>query len=239
MEQYKASREKEPTVKGPEKYTLWKRVKAVTEAAAFLALLAIMTTEKGQAQEQPNFSENKDRTEVLKERISGQEKKIIIEAGKNGQPGLCEQTDVKRLIYPSQESVTIGYNEAKEARWLFYENPDASMRFCDVGVDGLVDRVIVNHEQGTLSPKSNSAHNDLKTFVPMSALADEAKITVGLEPENVKVFEIVFENGIVVIRSVDFQSGEAIELSGDEAEQLSNSVQSAFSSALEQPDGDK
>ncbi|MFH1866700.1 MAG: hypothetical protein ABIJ81_01305 [Patescibacteria group bacterium] len=153
-----------------------------------------------------------------------------------GQQGRIERIPVRRWVSPDKKnSTTVGYSDEKssDAKWLIYEGNDASMRFFDNGADGSVDRIIIDNEARPHGSQQKSAENDLKTFSSINELADDASVEANLDPQDIKVYEISFENGQFVVRSVDFQSGDSSELTGPDAEELVSKVQNSFTNSME------
>ena len=140
---------------------------------------------------------------------------------------------------PDKEvSMTVGYSDDEsKAEWLTHENEDASMTYFDKDADGSVDRGVINKEDLKPGAPRKSLHNQFKIFDSMQNLANEADMLSGLKPENVKVYEISFENENFVIRAVDFKSGEASEFDGPDAAELAGKVQGAFTNSMEKVDG--
>lgn len=227
-----------PTQEIRKKPAIWKKFEKYSKIVALSALLLLPGIEPAFGQEKGETKDLKTKIEQLTEKASEHVKKVVVVMKEKGQAGKMNQTPVRRWMSPDKDiNATVGYSaDESKAQWLIHEGNNASMRFFDRGADGSVDRVIINRENPALGARQKAGFNDLKTFDSMQNLADEAGVTADLEPENVKVYEISLENGNYVIRTVDFQSGEASELSGAEAEELVSKVQGSYTSSVENLD---
>lgn len=217
------------------KSAIWNKVREYGKIVALSTLLSLPGIESAFAQDKGEKEDIKTKIEQLKEKAAGHVKDVIVVIKEKGQAGKMGQTPVRRWKSPDEKTVTtVGYSDDEgKAEWLIHEGNDASMRFFDKGADGSVDRVIINKSTPRLGPRQKAGFNDLKTFDSMQNLADEAGMTADLDPENVKVYEISFEDGNFIIKTVDFQSGEASELSGPDAAELAGKVQGSFTNSME------
>lgn len=235
MERFKSE---PPQAEVKKKSAIWKKFEKYGKIVALSTLLSLPGIESAFGQEKGEQTDIKTKIEQLKEKAAGHVKDIVVVVKEKGQAGKMGETPVRRWKTPDgKTATTVGYSaDETKAQWLIHEGNDASMRFFDKNADGSVDRVIINKENPALGARQKAGFNDLKTFDSMQNLADEAGITADLDPENVKVYEISFENGNFVIKTVDFQTGEASELSGPDAAEMAGKVQGSFTNTMESVD---
>lgn len=216
----------------------WKNVKEVGKVAGLLALLSLPIATEGFSSEKEKATDGKTKLEQLKEKAAGNIKDLSLKMLKKCQEGKMGQTSVRKWESPDKQTVsTVGYSgDGKTPQFIISESGDGTMRFFDDKADGSLDRVVVNKSNPKFGARQKRSENDLKTFDSLDNLAGEAEVTAGLEPEDVKVYEIMTKDGIVTFRSVDFNSGEATELSGPDAQSLATKVQSSYTSNIEQLD---
>lgn len=212
---------------GTEKSSWWQQTLHWAEIGALAALALFAGAETSGAQEsgQQNYAEQIQRDV---EKARNRERSIIEVVNAKGQEGKIGQIPIRRIILGDRTEVTIGYGENRRPIWLIEENPDASFRRMDYGVDGSIDRVVMNKSSNPKFAKNGS--NDLNSFVPLEQLAEQASTEADLLPEAVKVFEV--NHSDQRIRSVDFESGKSGELSGSEAERLIAKLQAGFAVKL-------
>ena len=224
-----------PEASGNEKPIAWKKLKGLG-GVIVLSLSAILSLpgEPALGQGEGEAKNAKASIEQSAERASEYIRNIIAAVKEKGQEGKMGRTPVRRLTFPSKDAtVTVGYTGDGNADWFIYERDNAAMRFLDKGVNGSVDRVIINKAIRNLGVQQKTAENDLNTLVSIEDLAHEAHIAAGLKPEEVKIYEISLGEKGSVIRMVDFQTGETSELSGPEADQLVNKVQDGYTSGVQ------
>lgn len=237
MEQFKPIKKEVKKISDKEKkYSAWKKIKNLTEVAALAVLLSIQGINSTLAQEQGEKKDIKAKIEQFKERAANSIETIILKIKENGQAGNFNETPVRRWVSPDKKtSIIIGYDEKNndKADWLIYEGKNSSMRLFDEGADGLVDRVVINNENTSYGDQQKSSENDLVTFNSIDNLAENAQVESSLDPQDMKVYEVNYENGEFVISSVDFQSGETAKLTGPDAEVLISKIQGLYTESLE------
>ena len=215
--------------KAEKKSVVWKKVEKYGKILALSALLSLPGIDSALAQDDSGEKKDlKTRIEQLKEKASGHVKNMITFVKEKGQSGKMGETPVKRWK-SSENVITVGFSEDEQkAEWMTRESNDGTYRYFDQGADGSLDRIIINKNEPELGAKQKSGFNDLKTFSTMQDLADEADVTAELSPEDVKVYQFIKDGEKHFIKIVDFQSGEAAELSGDDADELTAKAQGLF-----------
>lgn len=208
-----------------EKNGVWKKVQKYTEAAALVTLLSLVGTESATAQE-ADATQN----HLSIEQSANSVDRIARTLKEKGQSGTMGETQVRRWSAPDNSTVVVGYTPSGVVEFIIQESKDGSMRFYDSGGDGSLDRVVIN--KGNAGSHEKSDFNDLKTFSGIESLAREAQVSANLEPENVKVYETLMVGSDPVIRVVDFQTGEAYEMTGQDAASLNSTIQGKYSSIV-------
>jgi len=225
-----------------EKSSPWKTARKWVEVAALSTLMTTVGAETLKAQAISKEAEPQDtrkKIEALQKDTADKEKEVLLEVAEKGRkgvanPGTAAEHVIRELKTPDNETVRVGYDKSDtKAQWLIKENGDASMRFYDAGADGTLDRIIINNDDKE-KPAAKTQLNDFDTFGDIDALASEAKMLADMDPKQIKVYALSFENGEYVIRSVDKQTGEAGMLTGEGAEKMIEKVQGAFRNSLEQ-----
>lgn len=214
-----------PDIKGPSK---WKRLTKMAEMAGLAAILSFAAPESAPAQEGAVAPDSKDKMgEVMKlgkeavDKILG----LLETKGQEGVMGM--NAPIRRWVSPDQSRAKAGYGpDKKTVQWVAIETGDGKKCYIDFGGDGLVDRVVYE-EKGTLARRI--AENELKALSPMDNLAETAEAEADLDPQQVRVIDFSKTNdGQERLRSINYQTGEASELTGPEAEALLLKVQQGF-----------
>lgn len=217
------------------KSVVWNKIREYTKIATLSFFMSLPITESTLAQtKKVKKKDTKVKIEQLEKETSKYLKNIIPAIKKKGQPGkitgtMGKEIPLKRWQSLNGETVTtIGYSsDGNKAEWLIHEKNDGSVCYFDNNVDGKIDRAIINKNK-TSSPQQKSAFNNLKLFDSMQNLAEEANITADLKPENVKVYNVSFEDGGYVVKLVDFKSGKAYIIPGPEGAKMAGQIQTAF-----------
>ncbi len=218
------------------KSTVGKKLRQYKKIAALITLLSLTQLESAMAQETEPSDNNQEKITALAKKTGEHVKKIADNFKEVGQRGTIGKTKVRRVVNSAKETTTtVGYNnDETETKWLTHEVMGSSLRFFDDNADGSLDKIIINDENSKLGPAGKSLENDLQTFDDMSSLAENAEMIASLKPEKIKVYAFTFENENFLIRSVDFESGEAGELSGPEAEALTKKMQQMYTDEMEE-----
>jgi hypothetical protein len=218
------------------KPAVWKKFEKYGKILALSALLSLPGIDSALAQDQG--AEKKDlatKIEQLKEKAAASVKNMVTFVKDKGQQGKMGETPVSR--HKSAEGVvtTVGFSDDRsKAEWLTRESGDGTYRYFDQGADGSLDRIIINKEEAKLGGGQKAGFNDLKTFAEIDDLAAEADVTAELDPENVKVYQFTKDGEKHFIRIVDFQSGEASELAGEDADELTAKAQGLYGKKIEE-----
>lgn len=213
---------------------IWKQFEKYGKILALAALLSMPSMDSALANEKGESVDLKTKIEQLKDKAAEHVKNLVTFVKEKGQSGKMGQTPVKRWESPKEKKVTtVGYSEDEStAEWMTHESDDSTYRYYDEGADGSIDRIIINKDDPELGAKQKAGFNDLKTFSEMDDLADEAVVTADLNPEKVKVYEFNFNGEKHFIKIIDFETGEASQLSGPEATELTAKAQGLYAKKM-------
>lgn len=197
----------------------WKEVKKWVEMAAFAALVGMVGGQSAEAQEGAGGN-YKELIRQAAEEAAVAERDISAQMEGKGQVGHMGQMEIRRWTTPDGDKAVIGYDQNKKAIWISVEDANATYRRIDRGLDGTVDRIILNKSNPAKGAREKEAFNDLDMGTPMEKLAEQAEVEASLDPQAVKIFEVGQRSDGPSLRSVDFEKGEYGELTGPEAEKL-------------------
>lgn len=215
-----------------EKKSIWQRLRDYKKTVAFVALMTMASpTFAGAAEKIVPSSEGKKIEDQEKKRENDKKNilKIVENIKTKGQEGRMGQTPVRKWIAKSGDMVVVGFSDkdSSKAMWVINESKDGGTRYFDKNADGQIDRFILNNEDGASKGKK-SAENGLNTFIPMDKIAETAGVEADLMPTKIKVYEFNSEDSGPTIKSVNFETGEANELEGEQAKTLTERVQNLF-----------
>lgn len=130
--------------------------------------------------------------------------------------------------------VTVEFDRVDSSRvvWVTSETGDASRCFLDNDADGELDRFIINNEAGNSASeiRKKSRSNGSNAFVPMEELAKYAGTMADMakevgHSEKIKIYEFeTTKDGLIIISSVNLETGEAYVVEGDDSAFLRNKV---------------
>lgn len=216
--------------------TVWKKVKQLGQAAAFVTLGIIAEGKAASAQEtMPQKTPNlQEWVKKAQESEASVERSIKIK----GQAGKIGKMEARRWISPVDGSqTTVGYNVQGKETLIMNQTADGSRLTLDRDNDGSVDCLIINEQpssfRGAGQNKDKIAFNELSALTSPDDVAATAEVEADLDPQEKEIYYFEEDaDGKPIVKKIDFKTGEASQVDDEIAKKYTEVQQFNWSNTL-------